>query len=104
MKNFIKDVLIFLVVMVFVTLLIQNASTQNKNFDQPNVQESIDLFEDEISQGNQINDGQVNEEREDAKPSGNIFSKLVNGFANIFTKIINFLMKLIMRLVSVFIA
>ena len=62
------------------------------------------MFEDEISQGNQINDGQVNEEREEGKPSGNFFSKIVNGFANIFTKIINFLMKLIMRLVSVFIA
>lgn len=104
MKNFVKDVLIFLVVMVFVTLLIQNASTQNKNVDQPNVQESIDLFEDQISQGIQIGDGQDNEEKEEVKSNGNIFSKMVNGFANLFTKIINFLMRLIMRLVSVFIA
>ena len=102
MKNFIKDVLIFLIIMVFVTLLIQSTGGQNKSQSQNSIQENIDLIEDQINNGGIINDGQSQQTEEKITNNSNFISKIINAIAGFFTKIINFFIKLVMRIVSVF--
>lgn len=102
MKNFIKDVLIFLILMVFVTLLIQSTGGQSKNNNQNSIQENIDLIENQINNDGIISDGVSQQPEEKISNQSNFISKIINSIANFFTKIINFFIKLVMKIVSVF--
>lgn len=102
MKNFIKDVLIFLILMVFVTLLIQSTGGQSKNNNQTSIQENIDLIENQINNDGIISDGVSQQPEEKISNQSNFISKIINSIANFFTKIINFFIKLVMKIVSVF--
>lgn len=102
MKNFIKNVLLFLTLMVFVTMLFQGMSYSDSKTDQTITQENIDLIEGQISNNNQVNDGYYQEDEVVKNNSSNFFSNAMNSLAKLFTDVINFFIKLIMSLISAF--
>lgn len=104
MKNFIKDILIFLLLMVFVTMIFQGIGNQNQNNKENQTQENIDLMEDQLSNNNQVNDGFSEEEDVEVKQSANVISKILNSLAKFFTSAINFIISLIMKLISAFLS
>ena len=103
MKTFIKNVLLFLVLMIFVTMLFQWATSQTSN-QKSDVEENISLIEGNIENGNVINDGIDIQEEKEVKKSSNIISRVLNSIASFFVFIINFFIKLVMKIVSIFLS
>ena len=95
MKGFIKHVLIFLLLMVFVTMLFDNIQDGGLDSQSSQVQENIDFIENQVQNGNPLPDGLYSDTEIDFKKSGNIVSSLINTLANLFTSCINFFIKLI---------
>lgn len=102
MKNFIKDILLFVVLMTFLTMMFQSIGNSSTNNFQNNISSNIDLIEGEISNGNQVNDGYLQEEKPEQKNNSNFLAKIVNGLGEIFTQAINLFIKLIMGIVQTF--
>ena len=67
MKTFIKNVLLFLVLMIFVTMLFQGATSQTSN-QKNEAEDNISLIEENIENGNIVNDG-VNIQEENTQGS-----------------------------------
>ena len=103
MKTFIKNVLLFLVLMIFVTMLFQGATSQTST-QKSDVEENISLIEDNIENGNVINDGIDVQEEKEVKKSSNIISRVLNSIASFFVFLINFFIKLVMKIVSIFLS
>ena len=103
MKTFIKNVLLFLVLMIFVTMLFQGATSQTST-KKSDVEENISLIEDNIENGNVINDGIDVQEEKEVKKSSNIISRVLNSIASFFVFLINFFIKLVMKIVSIFLS
>ena len=101
MKSFIKHILIFLVIMIFATTMIQTLGNQENISSGSQVQENIDIIEGNISQGNEINDGMLStDEPVFDNKSTNVMSNILFGIGNIFMQVINFVIKLIMQVIS----
>ena len=105
MKTFVKNVLLFLTLMIFVTMLFQSVGYSDSKNDQSVTQENIDMMEDQISNNNQVNDGYY-DSGEEALPKNkvNILSSFINFLAELFTKAVNFFIKLVMSLISAFLS
>lgn len=103
MKTFIKNVLLFLVLMIFVTMLFQGATSQTST-QKSEIEENISLIEDNIENGNVINDGIDVQEEKEVKKSSNIISRVLNSIASFFVFLINFFIKLVMKIVSIFLS
>lgn len=103
MKTFIKNVLLFLVLMIFVTMLFQGATSQTST-QKSDVEENISLIEGNIENGNVINDGIDVQEEKEVKKSSNIISRVLNSIASFFVFLINFFIKLVMKIVSIFLS
>ena len=102
MKNFIKDILIFLVLMTFLTMMFQSIGGSNSNSNENVISSNIDLIEGEIDSSNYVNDGYLDSNEKEEYSSGNIIAKLINIIAKIFTSAINLFIKLVMGFVQVF--
>ena len=102
MKNFLKDILIFLVLMIFVSVLFQSVGNQKSDTSESQTQDRIDLIEDQISQGNVVGDGDDEEMPVEIRQNNNLLSRIFNSLADFFTKAINFFISLIMTIVSAF--
>ena len=104
MKTFVKNVLLFLTLMIFVTMLFQSVGYSDSKNDQSITQENIDIMENQIGNNNQVNDGYYDSEEELPKNKVNVLSSFINFLAELFTKAVNFFIKLIMSLISAFLS
>ena len=104
MKSFIKHILIFLLLMVFVTMLFDNIQDGDFNSQSGQVQENIDFIENQVQNGNSLPDGLYPDNEIDFNQNSNIISSLMNSLANFFTVCINFFIKFIMSIISAFIS
>ncbi|MDD7735522.1 MAG: hypothetical protein SOW55_02375 [Bacilli bacterium] len=103
MKTFIKNVLLFLVLMIFVTMLFQGATSQTSN-QKNEAEDNISLIEENIENGNIVNDGVNIQEEKEVKKSANIISRVLNLIGSFFISLINFFIKLVMKIVSIFLS
>ena len=104
MKAFIKHILIFLVLMVFITMLFNNISESQGAATSSLDQENIDFIENQVQNGNKLPDGFYQEEEVVLNQNGNFISSLMNSLADLFTDCINFFIKFIMSIISAFIS
>ncbi|MBE6132680.1 MAG: hypothetical protein E7180_04760 [Erysipelotrichaceae bacterium] len=104
MKTFIKNVLLFLTLMIFVTMLFQSIGYSDSKTDQSVTQENIDMMEGQISNNNQVNDGYYDVPEQPIQNKVNPLSNFINLLAEFFTKAINFIIKLVMGLISAFLS
>ena len=68
------------------------------------MEENISLIEGNIENGNVINDGIDIQEEKEVKKSSNIISRVLNSIASFFVFLINFFIKLVMKIVSIFLS
>ena len=104
MKTFIKNVLLFLTLMIFVTMLFQSIGYSDSKTDESITQENIDMMEGQINNNNQVNDGYYDIPEEPVTNKVNSISSFINFLAEFFTKAINYFIKLVMGLISAFLS
>ena len=84
-------------------MLFQGATSQTST-QKSDVEENISLIEGNIENGNVINDGIDIQEEKEVKKSSNIISRVLNSIASFFVFLINFFIKLVMKIVSIFLS
>lgn len=97
MKNFFKDVLLFLLLLSLLTIVFTSIS-QNKNEEV--IEDKISLFEDEIKNSTILENGKI--ENENQKPELNFFSKIITKIGLFFSFLINLIIKFLMNLIKIF--
>lgn len=95
MKNLIKSVLIVLCIFLFFGSIFQGTP----NMSNPNISEDLEIFEENIQNGNIINNDQLLEE-EITIIEGNSFGKLGTIICNFFVSAVTGFIKLIVEIIS----
>ena len=104
MKGFLKSVLLVLFVGIIITsLATSNGNLNNKDNTQLN--STIENFEDDIKQGNVIQDGIIvpEEDISEAEGSTNFFSNVFSTIGNVIVKAISSILKFFSSILSKFI-